>query len=130
MAIYWRTRFTFARICEVLRTYDILYDWAEKDRQSAMEAWQRFQALTAEQKVEIARVLVDEIGQDLEVSLQQALDESSPRDVREVKAVVETTWGETFVFSFHSVKEASEFLSTFDPVRHLDTTKAPAILTP
>lgn len=118
----------FGRICEVLQTYGIQYAWEEKDREAATEAWQRFQSLVDDQRMEIARVLVDDIGPDLETSLRQALDESTPRDVREVKAIVETTWGETFVFTFQSVKEAVEFLSGFDPGQHLDIARAPTIL--
>lgn len=37
--------------------------------------------------------------------------------------------GETLVFTFQSVKEAVEFLSGFDPGQHLDTARAPTILT-
>lgn len=120
----------FDRICEVLQAHGIHYAWAEKDQQGASEAWQKFQSLTPEQTARIAQILVDDIGQDLEASLRQALDESSPRDVREVKAIVETTWGETFVFAFRSLKEAVDFMNGFEPDRHLDTTKAPALLTP
>jgi hypothetical protein len=119
----------FERICEVLAEFGVNYAWAEKDRDAAMQAWQRFNELTSEQRKEIARKLIGGIEPELTGAIRKALDESVPQRVRRVTVAVITERGETFSFHFATIQEAKEFLQKFDECRDLDTSSAPSLLT-
>jgi len=118
----------FKRICEVLAEFGINYAWAEKDRDAVMQAWQRFNNLTNEQRKEIARKLIGVIEPELTGAVRKALDESVPQRVRHVTVTVITERGETFSFHFTTIQEAKEFLQKFDEHRDLDTSTAPTLL--
>lgn len=117
----------FERICEVLRQFGINYAWAEKEREAAMEAWEKFNLLCEADKTQIAKKLIGEIAPKLREALAKALDESVPRQVRKVSILISTNRGETFTFTFNSVKQAVSFMSKFNAKRCLDTSKAPTI---
>lgn len=119
----------FERICEVLAEFGINYAWAEKDRDAAMQAWERFKGLTNEQHKEVARNLISGIEPELTSAIRKALDESVPQRVRHVGVAVITERGETFTFYFATIQEAKEFLEKFDEDRYLDTSSAPTLLT-
>lgn len=118
----------FERICKVLAEFDINYAWAEKDRDAAMQAWERFKGLTNEQRKEVARNLISGIEPELTSAIRKALDKSVPQRVRHVGVAVITERGETFTFHFATIQEAKEFLEKFDECRDLDTSSAPTLL--
>lgn len=118
----------FGRICEVLQQFGINYAWAEKDREAAMKAWEKFNSLGEIERTQIAKQLVGEIAPKLKKALMQALDESVPRQVSKVSILIKTNLGETFTFIFNSVKQASSFLSNFNVEQFLDISKAPTML--
>lgn len=118
----------FERICEVLKQFGINYVWAEKEREVAMEAWEKFNSLSEADKMQIAKRLIGEIAPKLQEALAKALDESVPRRVRKVSILINTNRGETFTFAFNSVEQAASFLANFNAEQCLDTSKAPTIL--
>ncbi len=78
---------SFGDICEVLAQYGIDYNWQEKDRQQAMESWEKFNHLSELDRKQIAKKLVAGVENDLRKSLQTALNESIPRKVHSVVLV-------------------------------------------
>lgn len=120
----------FDRICDILSQFGVNYRWSEKDRQAAMEAWRRFNMLNEEDKIQIAKTLIADISAKLQEALKQALDESTPRRVQKVTVFVSTNRGESFIFTFNSVQQATLFLREFDETIHLDTTRAPTLIKP
>ncbi len=118
----------FDRICEALQEFDINYDWAEKDRQGAEEAWKRFCSLGEEERTRFAQNLIAGIADKLREALKNALSESKPRHVQKVTIVIRTNYEETFSFTFPNFQQAAEFLANFDEGTCLDTTKAPTVL--
>jgi len=119
----------FERICEVLAEFGVNYAWAGKDRDAAMQAWQRFNELTSEQRKEIARKLIGGIEPELTGAIRKALDEGVPQRVRRVTVTVIAERGETFSFHFTTIQEPKEFLQKFDECRDLDMSSAPTLLT-
>lgn len=119
---------TFDDICNVLMKFGINYRWAEKDRAQAEASWRKFSVLSTAQRQQIGRKLIAGIRDGLRASLQAALDESVPRKIKSVKAVVRSNRGETKSFLFRDLKSAVEFLQTAKEQELLDTTDSPTVL--
>ncbi len=118
----------FSDICEILTQHGIDYRWAEKDRRKAMEGWQAFCRLPEHVRSQIARSLIAKVENDLRRSLEVALDESIPRQVRSVSVVVRSNRGETFTYTFADLPQALEFMQTYDERQDMDTSNAPSLL--
>lgn len=119
---------TFEEICNVLRKYEIEYNWAEKDQRQARESWGKFGQLPDRTRRQIARQLLSGIEAGLRQSLQATLDDSRPRKVSRIVVVVRTSYGETFTYNFDTLKQALKFIRVFDEKRELDTTHAPTLI--
>ncbi|MCX7840406.1 MAG: hypothetical protein N2559_13285 [Anaerolineae bacterium] len=119
---------TFDDICNVLAEFGINYRWAEKDRAQAEASWQKFNALSAAQRQQIGRKLIAGIRDALRASLQSALDESVPRKIKLVKAIIRSNRGETKSFVFDDVQSAVTFLQSASEERLLDMTDSPTVL--
>lgn len=119
---------TFENICNTLREYGIEFSWQEKDREKAQTARESFQALSDEQKHQIAEALIQPVKLVLQQTLEAALDESTPRALRSVTLLLHTNKGETFMRQFDTLEAATEYLQAFDEQHDLDTTSAPTIL--
>lgn len=119
---------TFDDICNVLAEYGINYRWAEKDRAQAEASWQRFNALSATQRQHIGRKLILGIRDALRISLQSVLDESVPRKIKSVKAIIRSNRGETKSFVFNDVQSAVAFLQSANEEQLLDMTDSPTVL--
>ena len=115
---------SFADICQVLARHDITFNWGEKERDVAMDSWNKFSALSDEERSQLAEELIGTIRADIEQSITQALtdsEEEKPQTIASVKLVVKTEKGETHVFEFSTFQEAMKFMQDFDPQRDLDT---------
>jgi len=119
---------SFERICEVLQHFGIDYKWEEKERNKAIEAWQKFSKLSDQDKAKIAEKLINDIAPSLKTALAQVLDESKPRRIKKITVLINTNRGETFTFQFHSIEETIRFFKGFNEEKHLDTTEAPTLL--
>lgn len=119
---------TFDEICDVLSEYGINYRWAEKDRAQAEASWQKFNALSTEQRQRIGQKLIAGIRDALRASLQSALDESVPRKIKSVKAIIRSNRGETKSFVFNDVQSAVAFLQSANEEQLLDMTDSPSVL--
>ncbi len=76
----------------------------------------------------MARNLIAKIGNDLRSSLEAALDDSIPRQVRSVSLVVRSNRGETFTHSFADLRQAIDFMQNYDEEQDMDTWGAPSLL--
>jgi len=72
--------------------------------------------------------LIARIRDSLRASLQSALDESVPRKVKSVKAIIRSNRGETIAFLFDDLKSAVTFLQSASEQQLLDVTDSPTLL--
>ena len=117
----------FPKIVSTLKEYGIDFDWGEKERGKAMAGWLRWQELSDKQLTEIAYKLLVDIEPELRTALAQTLDTTTPREVRGVEVVIETNLGESRFYSFDSIDEAIDFLSSFDADVVLNDDKGPSV---
>lgn len=113
----------FANVVAALAKYGIVFDWAEKDKDTAMLSAQAFRSLSLEHLRAIALELLDTIQSDLIEAIRQSLDESSPRYVSAISVVVRSNWGETFTYNFQSLEDALKFLTAFNEQDDMDTSQ-------
>lgn len=102
----------FSRICKLLAEYDIKYDWDEKDRMAAQDAWQKYARLTAAQKSRIGAEMIRAIKPELKKLALSILDDSIPREVSRVTIELRSNLGEAKVYDFSGVAEAVDFLNS------------------
>ena len=117
----------FPRIVNTLADYGIAFDWGEKERDKAMEAWLRWQELRESDYDEMARKLLSEIEPELHETLRVTLDTKIPREIREIEVTLETNLGETRRFVFATIAEAIDFLETLDVEVLLNDASGPAL---
>lgn len=103
----------FETITSLLKKYQIKFDWGEKDREVAVESWEKYQKLTDEQKRRIAEEMIAEIKPDLESAIEKTLDNSTKRVVEKVSLEIHTNIGEVRRFEFNTVEDALDFLEDF-----------------
>ncbi len=121
---------SFADICQVLSRHDITFNWGEKERDVAMDSWNKFSHLSSEERSRLAEELIGTIRDELEISIAQALNDSednTPQTITGVKVVIKTDNGETHVFVFEALEEAIQLMENFDEQRDLDTSKTPSL---
>lgn len=104
----------FENITALLQNHQIKFDWGEKERDIASESWQRYMALTAEQKQGIAEAMIADIRPALEAAIEKTLDYSAPRAVDKVAVEIHTNLGEVKRFEFKGVQAALDFLEDFN----------------
>ena len=103
----------FMDMVEVLQAYDVEFDWAEQDRVTSRQSWERYQQLSPEE--------CNAIGQEMTASVMPAvcnavdtvlqLDiQSIPQRVTEVEVILKTNLNEMQVFSHPTVSEAIKAL--------------------
>ncbi|GAB4183575.1 MAG: hypothetical protein Fur006_20600 [Coleofasciculaceae cyanobacterium] len=117
----------FENICNVLARHNISYNWQEKERQKAIESWQRIRQLQASELAQISKELIASIEDQLKVSLEEILDESYSREIALIKVVIRSNLGETYTYTFSNLQEAVEFLEAFTDA-NMDTLSSPAVL--
>lgn len=119
---------SFDDICEALKRRGIDYRWAERDRQQAMESWQKFNELSKGEQEQIAKELISTVEDELRESLQVALDESVPRELGSVTLVIRSNHGETYRRTFCTLDQVIDFMQSFDEERDMDNSSAPSLL--
>lgn len=102
----------FNRICELLESYEIDFDWDEKDRATATAAWSKYLTLTDDQKSRIGIEMVNAIQAQLEKLVLSILDDTVQREIDSVTIELHSNLGEVKAYEFSNVEEAVEFLNT------------------
>lgn len=108
----------FGRICNLLAKYDIKYDWDEKDRVAAQDAWQKYSHLSAAQKLGIGAEMIRAIKPEVKELVLNILDESVPREISRVTIELRSNLGEAKVYDFANVPQAVEFLNS-EELKHV-----------
>ncbi len=117
----------FENICKVLSAYNIDFDWAEKDREKAFQAWNKFVSLKEKQKAEIGRKLLGFVSEDLGKTISRILDDTVPRSIQGVQIQIMTNLGETKIFEFGNIEKALRFLHDFNEEKILSTEDSPVL---
>jgi len=100
----------FSFICDLLKEFDINFDWDEKDRAAAVDAWTKYTSLTSKQKAEIGKQMVGLIVSHLKALVTIILDETAQRQISKVVLEVHTNLGEVRTFDCSSFEAAIEKL--------------------
>ncbi len=103
----------FDKITQLLKAHNIKFDWGEKDREIAVDAWAKFEKLRDEEKYAIGEEMVSEIKPDLEKAIELTLDNTTKREVSRVTIEIHTNIGEVKTFEFSDVNSALDFLEDF-----------------
>jgi hypothetical protein len=101
----------FTKICNLLEMHNINFDWGEKDRELAKDAWKKYSALTDVQKYEIGAEMVNAIKDELGTLVVTILDDSIEREVDRITIELHSNLGEVKAYEFSTVDEAVEFLN-------------------
>lgn len=117
----------FPHVVATLKKYGIAFDWGEKERDKAMEAWKVWSQLSEAQFDEMAKELLAAIEPELRKALAETLDTATPREVSAVEVVIETNLGESRRYTFDSIAAAIQFLDDFDAEEVLNDTNGPAL---
>ena len=117
----------FSHVVATLGEYGIAFDWGEKERHKAMEAWDKWSGLSDAQLDEIGAKILASIEPELRAALAETLSNSTPREVHQVEVVIETNLGESRRYSFESIAEAVQFLDEFDADEVPNTTDGPPL---
>lgn len=119
---------SFNDICQILSYHGIDYRWAEKDRQQAMESWEKFNKLSKDDREKIAEELISTVKDELQKSLQMALIKSVPRKLDSVILILQSNYGETHRHTFKTLDQVLNFIEKFDEEEDMDTTNSPSLL--
>lgn len=104
----------FARICDLLAKHDINFNWDEKDRETAKDAWNKYSALTVAQKSEIGVEMVNVVRDELETLVLSILDETLEREVNRITIELHSNLGEVKTYEFETIEQAIKFLNTVE----------------
>lgn len=102
----------FTRICDLLETHNINFDWGEKDRETAKDAWKKYSALTEVHKSEIGIEMVNVVKDELEALVLSILDDTLEREIDRITIELHSNLGEVKAYEFKTVDQAVEFLNT------------------
>lgn len=108
----------FENIALILDKYDINFRWGEKERDIALDAWNKFINLTPEQHLEIGTNLIQPVLEELKHLIDETLSDETPRAIAQVMIEIKTTLGEIKRFFFKDRESALAFLDdfTFDEI--------------
>lgn len=102
----------FERICELLFFHGINFNWAEKDRVTAINSWNKYKSLSLSEKGNIGIEMVQLVEDELQKIILTTLDDSVERQVDRVLIELHSNIGEVKIHEFSSVSEAIDFLNT------------------
>ena len=117
----------FEHIVKLLREHDIVFDWGEKDRDTAKDSWEKYEQLSVLEKQSIANKMVTLVKQELENLIEKILDDQAPRQTKKVIVEIHSNIGEIRYFEFSDTQSAIEFLEDFSIDEILDHANSLAI---
>lgn len=120
----------FQLICELLSQHDIEFNWREKDRDIASQAWSQYCSLSLEEKAEIGEEMVSSIKNPLERTVLNILDDSLTREVNKLSVELHSNLGEIKRFEFLDITDAISFLNRDDLTEAFLTTDSISLFDP
>ncbi len=104
----------FNEISQILKGYNIDFEWEENDYDKALKAWNIFSSLTTEEKKTIGKRMIDIVKAQLVNYVESVLDDTIIRNLSKIVIEMHTNKNEVFKYTFDSKEEAIKFLSDFD----------------
>lgn len=101
----------FPFISKLLAEKGINFEWAENDKNAALEAWNKYEKLTDDERSEIAHKMVDCIKDRLFSVLSSLLDDNKPREISKVAVEITSSKGEVKLVVFENTQMAIEYLN-------------------
>jgi hypothetical protein len=114
----------FDKVASILAERDIDFNWGEKDRHLAVEAWEKYSALSDDEKVAIGDEMIEEIKPALSELLDKTLSSGVERKINKVVIEIHSNLGEVKRFEFKSREDALNFLEDFSLEEILDHTSS------
>ena len=102
---------TFFIICDLLASYEIDFDWGEKDRSKAITAWLKYEKLPVADKHIIGDQMISLIKDELKDLIIAILDDSIEREVSKITVELHSNLGEVKFFDFDNIDDAIYFLN-------------------
>lgn len=99
----------FDYVVKLLATYDIPFDWDEKDKGTAHLAWERWNYLEEYQKTEISRAMVAPIRDQIKQSVLDTLNWGPESNIEEVKITFRTDDGSANTKIFSDPEDGLEY---------------------
>ncbi|MXW42432.1 MAG: hypothetical protein F4119_03880 [Acidimicrobiia bacterium] len=106
----------FSNMVDILHSYKIEFDWAEKDRMTPTKALHAFNALSGDGKADLAHALTDVVMPRLTASVVAVLedtDKSVQSRVSKVEVLVKTDRHEMLLLQFDSIAKTVSGLVDF-----------------
>ncbi len=110
----------FERIVQVLAKRGIDFEWGEKDRHLAVEAWKRYNSLSPIEVERIGEEIIEGIKKPLADLVGKILSDDVPRKIDRVAIEIHSNLGEVKRFEFQSREDALDFLEDFSLEEMLD----------
>ncbi len=120
----------FQSICDVLSPHAIDFNWEEKDRAAATQAWRRYTQLTPEQQSAIGTSMVNGIKAELYNRLYAILDDSLPRQIDHITLELHSNLGEVTAMEFGNLAEAVDYLNTVEMKNTFISQDSPTLFDP
>ena len=104
----------FEAICDLLKDYNINFDWDEKDRNSAIHAYMTYEELPEGKKDEIGGRMIEDVIEPLSETITNTLTSDVPEKIEKIFVELHSNLGETREKEFDCLDEAMDFLSDVD----------------
>ena len=104
----------FDTICTLLDEYGIDFRWEENDAEGAQMAWETYDALSEDQKIEIGNRMVNQIKTPLCEYLKSIIETQQTRKLSRLYVEFETNLGERLIHSFAGAEDAIQYIEVFD----------------
>jgi hypothetical protein len=110
----------FERLVEVLGRRGVDFEWGEKDRHLAVEAWARFSQLPPSEVERIGDEIIESVRNPLAELLEKTLSDDVQREISRVAIEIHSNLGEVKRFEFPNRQDALDFLEDFGLEEMLD----------
>ena len=110
----------FERLVEVLAKRGIDFEWGEKERHLAVEAWTLYSQLDPREIEIMGDEIIESIKKPLAELLEKTLSDDVSREISKVAIEIHSNLGEVKRFEFASREDALDFLEDFSLEEMLD----------
>lgn len=102
----------FNELVSVLKKYNVVFDWDEKDRKTAQKSWRKYQRLSKDvyQRIgkEVTKNIISPLKKSIEHTITTNLDR--PKEISEVEILIKTSYGEFYMRRCKTAQEGLKYL--------------------
>lgn len=120
----------FETITNILKDLGVVFEWGEKEKDKARDAWIKYNKLSQKEKDSIGEKMIAEIEGELFSLIKLILDDSLEREIEKIVVEIVSNLGEVKIFEFDSVEEALDFLGQEDLKDYFITTNSMTLFDP